>query len=103
MTCETWARQDNARCGVECRLASPKPPAILSRMPSVEKLADVVAWRRQNLTGDEKGEAQIFTATDRHVDALVYDLYAPTAAEIKLAEGAARTGERRHKPPPPRL
>ena len=29
-------------------------------MPSAEKLAEFVAWCRQHLTGDEKGEAQIF-------------------------------------------
>ena len=36
-------------------------------MPSAEKLADFVAWCRQNLTDDEKGEAQIFR--DRPVQA----------------------------------
>ena len=29
-------------------------------MPSAEKLTEFVAWVRQHLTGDEKGEAQLF-------------------------------------------
>ncbi len=29
-------------------------------MPSAEKLAGFVAWCRQHITGDEKGEAQFF-------------------------------------------
>jgi SAM-dependent methyltransferase len=29
-------------------------------MPSAEKLAEFVQWRRQHLSGDEKGEAQLF-------------------------------------------
>jgi hypothetical protein len=29
-------------------------------MPSREKLADFVAWVKQHLTGDEKGQAQLY-------------------------------------------
>ena len=29
-------------------------------MPSPEKLAEFVAWAKKNITGDEKGQAQIF-------------------------------------------
>ena len=29
-------------------------------MPSQQKLAEFVAWVKQHLTGDEKGEAQLF-------------------------------------------
>ena len=29
-------------------------------MPSAEKLAEFVAWCQKNVTGDEKGQAQIF-------------------------------------------
>ena len=29
-------------------------------MPSREKLAEFVAWCQKNITGDEKGQAQIF-------------------------------------------
>jgi hypothetical protein len=36
-------------------------------MPSREKLAESVAWCQKHITGDEKGEAQIFL--DRLVQA----------------------------------
>ncbi len=31
-------------------------------MPSPEKLAEFVAWCQKHITGDEKGQAQIFLA-----------------------------------------
>ena len=35
-------------------------PRTLPAMPSREKLAEFVAWCQKHITGDEKGEAQIF-------------------------------------------
>ena len=29
-------------------------------MPGREKLAEYIAWREKNITGDEKGQSQIF-------------------------------------------
>ena len=35
-------------------------PSTISVMPNREKLAEFVAWSQRPITGDEKGQAQIF-------------------------------------------
>ena len=42
------------------RLASRRPTATLGPMPSAEELTVLVGWCWQHVTGDEKGESQIF-------------------------------------------
>ena len=76
-----------------------------------QSLADFVNWVNTNVTGDEKGEAQIFLdkssprttrckttiqrqidATDRRIDQLVYERYGLTDDEIRIVEDATRGG-----------
>ncbi len=72
-----------------------KDPADKAKHDRMVELVEQMLAARQQLGGAQSDKDKDFYTNrcdglDRQIDALVYDLYALTPAEIKIVEGAAK-------------